>query len=111
MRALAKGIAHVSFTGGGIVLPARSPYDRQVLIEHVTHRVHTQGRVQVLVDDGRWMVHAHRGAAIGCARCGHVGDSVCYSDATGEVAYCVRCALGDRHGPLPEVHAHVRQAS
>lgn len=92
---LAQGIAHVSFAGGGIFLPARDPYDRQTLIEHVTQRVRAKGRVQVLVDDYRWMVQAgpaHRAAT--CAACGQAVDAACYSSMSNGAAYCVHCALG-----------------
>jgi hypothetical protein len=54
--AITKGIAHVSFPGGSMVLPARNPYDRQMLLEYVVNRAHARERVQVLVDDLRWMV-------------------------------------------------------
>ena len=112
MSALAKGIAHVSFTGGGIFLPARSPYDRQMLIEHVTTRARAQGVVQVLIDDDRWMVRTHRdGAAVCCARCGHSGESACYSDATGDAVCCPRCAFGDYREPAPAFLEQLRQAS
>ena len=30
-----KGIAHVSFQGGGLIVPAQTPYERQLLFEHV----------------------------------------------------------------------------
>lgn len=53
MQALSKGIVHISFAGGGLFLPARSPYDRQMLVEHVTDRVRCKGHLQVLTDDER----------------------------------------------------------
>lgn len=96
---LARGIAHVSFVGGGVFLPARDPYDRQTLIEHVTHRVRAKGRVQVLVDNHRWMVQAGatHGAAT-CAVCGHAVDAACYSSMSNGAAHCVHCALGGPTG-------------
>jgi hypothetical protein len=101
---LARGIAHVSFSGGGIFLPARDPYDRQTLIEHVIDRVHAKGCVQVLVDNHRWL--AQRGTAqVGrtCALCGQVTDAVCFSTTSSGAAYCVRCALG---GPTHLKQSH-----
>jgi len=95
MMELARGIAHVSFVGGGVFLPARDPYDRQTLIEHVTQRVRARGRVQVLVDNHRWLVQedaTHHAAT--CALCGQDVDAACYSNMSNGAAYCVQCALG-----------------
>lgn len=92
---LARGIAHVSFSGGGVFLPARDPYDRQTLIEHVMQRVRAKGRVQVLVDSQRWTVQRSL-PTLGttCAACGQAADVACYSNASSSVAYCPCCALG-----------------
>ncbi len=93
---LAGGIAHVSYPGGGLFLPARDPYDRQTLMEHVVQRLRSQGRVQVLVDKHRWIVQADAPQAHGvpCPACGQVTDAACYSATTDERGYCLRCALG-----------------
>jgi hypothetical protein len=97
MIGLAKGIAHLSFAGGGMFIPARSPYDRQLLAEHVLNRVRLKGSVQVLVDDRRWLVNLlrHRRAS-GCSRCGCSVTSVCSDAAADTVVYCVRCAFVQR---------------
>ena len=104
------GIAHVSFPGGGIFLPARSPYDRQMLVEHVNDRVRIKGQVQVLVDDRRWMVHLRRGSlAACCASCGDPADSACYATGHGDAAYCVHCAFGDDMQPVPSQREQARR--
>jgi len=88
------GIAHVSFLGGGIFLPSRTPYDRQVLVEQVTHSVRAQGRVQVLIDDQRWLVQRNRGpSARRCARCSTPIRAACCSIAGDRAAYCLCCAF------------------
>lgn len=95
MSLLAKGVAHVSFKGGGLCLPARSPYDRQVLVDEVKAHARTKGLVQILVDDDRWLVHAQRGrTGVQCSRCGGWADSACYSYEHGEAPHCVGCAIG-----------------
>lgn len=102
MTGLANGIAHVSFPGGGAFLPARSPYDRQMLIEHVAHRLHAEGRVQVLLDEQRWLVQSDRGAgAPHCAACACPVSVACYA-ATNGVAYCPKCAFGYDIDAQPE---------
>jgi hypothetical protein len=91
---LARGIAHVSFAGGGTFLPARSPYDRQLLAEHVSERVRTKGQVQVLMGDHLWMVLRNRSAAgTRCPRCGVAVTAACYFRGCGDVGYCITCAL------------------
>jgi hypothetical protein len=89
------GIAHISYRGGGLFVPARTPYDRQLLVEQVVERVRTKGQVQVLVDDQRWMVYSSGGAApLCCAGCGLSHTSACYSAVLDEAAFCVKCAFG-----------------
>jgi hypothetical protein len=95
MRQTAEGIAHVSFRGGGTFLPARTPYDRQILAEYVGAYLRGNGQVQVLIEGQRWMVHITRKPAVpSCLSCGCPADSACYSPADGGAVYCVKCALG-----------------
>ena len=96
-RILAQGIAHLSFPGGGSFLPARNPYDRQLLTEHVLHRVRASGQAQVLVNDQRWMVYVNlNGEALRCSVCGSRSDVACYSPSTDDVSFCATCAFSDR---------------
>lgn len=91
-----EGIAHVSFPGGGMFLPARSPYDRQILIEHIAARARANQPVQVLVDDLRWMVYVRSGRARAhCAACGCLLHSACYATALHDEGYCLACAFRD----------------
>jgi hypothetical protein len=90
-----KGIAHVSFLGGGMFVPASSPYDRQVLAEHVLNRTRQKGQVQVLINNQRWMVHRSLGPrSLCCTRCQSGIDAVCYLLPQNETPYCVCCAFG-----------------
>ncbi len=95
MSAMANGVAHISFVGGGVFLPARSPYDRQMLAEHIGERVQAKGQVQVLMGDRRWIIHRNRGPlAARCARCGMAAATACYTRGREEICYCVPCAFG-----------------
>ncbi len=109
MSAMAKGIAHVSFTGGGIFLPARSPYDRQLLAEHVRERVQAKGQVQVLMGDHLWMMHRHRGTTTYCAWCGEAASIACHFGGSGDACYCVACALEAEVEPAPAQCARERR--
>ncbi len=111
MSVLPKAIAHVSFPGGGMFLPARSPYDRQMLIEHIAYRVRSKGRVQVLLDEQRWMVQFNRGTSrLHCSSCDDAVDSTCHRAADDGVAYCLSCALGSASGLIPSFHVPHRHA-
>jgi len=104
------GIAHVSFAGGGIFLPARSPYDRQMLQEHIADRVRMKGQVQVLLDDRRWLVHRRHGpVTTGCASCGESMDATCRSTLSGGAGFCVHCAFGGDAEPLSSQRHEARK--
>jgi hypothetical protein len=105
----AKGIAHISFTGGGMFLPARNPYDREVLIEYVAHYAGLGSEVQILVDDQRWLVQPRRGQfALSCVGCGSIAEPPCCA-ADGGAVCCIKCALGG-HEPVPAQHQLQRDA-
>jgi hypothetical protein len=93
-----RGVAHISFSGGGVFLPARNPYDREILVEHVADRVRSKGEVQVALDDRCWSVSLSS-VGICCASCGHPLDSACYSPANGFAAFCVKCAFSEQVAP------------
>ncbi|MFI5397835.1 MAG: hypothetical protein ACHQ9S_20045 [Candidatus Binatia bacterium] len=105
---MSNGIAHISFSGGGVFLPARSPYDRQTLMEYVAHHLGAGRQVQVLVDDQRWLVRLKRRRPAGCcSQCATALESVSCSAANGEAAYCMKCALGGNAEPMsaqPALH-------
>jgi hypothetical protein len=111
-RDSAKGVAHVSFPGGSMFLPARSPYDPQVLIEHIVDRARAKERVQVLVDNLRWMVHLRRGPATAhCSACGCVLNSACYSTAEHGEAHCLGCAFGNHLAQIQPKQEPERRSS
>jgi|JRYF01.1.fsa_nt_gb hypothetical protein len=110
MSLLSRGIAHVSFKGGGICVPARSPYDRQLLAEQVMSQCRSKGTVQVLLDDDRWMVHTHIGAGpVYCVQCGRRSNSVCYSESHNGT-FCVACAVGEQTKATPPADLARREA-
>ena len=98
MIGLSPGVAHVSYKGGGLCVPARSPYDRQLLAEQVVYCTRTRGMVQVLVNDDRWLVHMPAsGPRDDCSGCGQRMDTAWHAPALGESAYCSKCALDHRN--------------
>jgi hypothetical protein len=94
------GIAHMFFRDGGTLLPASSPYDRQILIEYVTDRLRTAGAVEVRLEGRQWIVRMHDGDnGSWCACCGAAVHATCHAPADGPTAYCVTCAFGADEAP------------
>jgi len=88
------GIAHISSAGGGVFVPARTPYDRQMLVEHIAARVRSKGEVRVTVDARSWWVRLNRGVLSGCCtHCGQPLRAACYAAGLDGPAYCVSCAF------------------
>ena len=99
MRGVSNGIAHLSYPGGGLFLPARNAYDRQMVAELAVERVRTRGLVQILIDNKRWLVQwtdDRRNRR--CAACGRTVGAVRIRAAGDRAMYCVQCAVfGARH--------------
>lgn len=91
MTSTAKGIAHVSFPGGGVFLPTRSATDRHQLIKYVDAHLRASARVQVLLGNQRWV--ARTAAGVRCERCDGAVERALASP-TERATYCVSCALG-----------------
>jgi hypothetical protein len=91
---MAANTAHITFSGGGMVISAATPYERQVLIEHVLGHVRSKRHIQVQADRRRWVVElADEGKPTVCAHCERrIFDAVCRSHLA-ETPYCVVCAL------------------
>lgn len=114
MSTLANGIAHVSFPGGSVFLPARTPYDRETLVEYIDHTVHVNGRVQVLLADQRWLASLgrHDAAAADCAGCRRTLAVACYAASSASVTpYCPGCAFAADTEPVLRDYDARRQAS
>ncbi len=90
MHSTAKGIAHVSFPGGGVFLPARSASDRHRLITYVDRHLRASSRVQVLIGAQRWV--AYSVAGVRCDRCDGAVERALLCAAQG-APYCTSCAL------------------
>lgn len=91
------GAAHVTFAGGGIVLPAREPYDREVLVDHVTERVGRKGIVRVVIDGRTWNVRRIDDTVPApCTRCRGPLNGSCYATTPGDARRCLRCAFVGR---------------
>jgi hypothetical protein len=93
-------IARIHMDGGALLLPARTPYEREVVFDHVRHRLRLHGSVQLEMNGRRCrieLVAASAGAC--CAGCG--GRISRFACKLGAQMLCVDCALkaaGSRPG-------------
>jgi len=93
-------------------VPARNPYDRQLLVEHVAERARAKGNVQVTVDDRCWSVYLNRAAMTAwCSACGRSLEATCSSSVHDGPTFCLNCAFGERaasaHAQTPVAHHRV----
>ncbi len=84
-------VAHVSYVGGGIFLPDHGPENRRTIIEYVARLTRSKQKVQILLDNERWLVQS--GAHVCCAGCQLATDTSCREAAKEAEIYCLRCAL------------------
>lgn len=76
-------------------LPARTPYDRQTLVEHILDRVHSKHRVQVLLHNQRWWIDRLDLKTRRCSNCNHRLDAAVYEPQQKDRLRCVACVFGD----------------
>jgi hypothetical protein len=86
--------ALITFVGGGLLLPARTPYDRQVLREHVLNRARNVEQLQVKVGRKTWLVdRPHEQRPLVCGLCKRQLTVAALHAPPSENVYCVACAL------------------
>ena len=71
-------IAHLSFKGGGLILPAYTPYDRQLLVECVEATTKRHGNLQLEVDGRHWTIRRSNGLLPTCVSCSQWPDDLTY---------------------------------
>jgi hypothetical protein len=85
-------VAHVSYPGGGVFLPDHGPGNRHTIMEYVERLVRSKHRVQILLDNQRWLVQPSEQAS--CAACDLATKTACREANKDGELYCLRCALG-----------------
>ena len=84
-------IAHISFKGGGLFVPARTPYDREQLVEHVEACTNRHGCILLEVNLLQWTISVSNGLRAVCASCSKWPDQFTYpSGSSGRLS--VVCA-------------------
>ncbi len=90
-------VAHISYVGGGMFLPDHGPGDRHTIIEYVIRLIRSKQKVQVLLENQRWLVHS--GALVRCANCDLLTSTGCHEATKDHERYCLNCALGYTSSP------------
>ncbi len=73
-----RNIAYLSFAGGGLIVPLHTPYERELLIEHVEASTKRYGRIRLAVNGRGWTISVKKGAGIVCALCSQWPDNLAY---------------------------------
>jgi hypothetical protein len=90
--------ARISFPGGGLVVPAHTPYERQQLLEHVRGCLRRAGTVRVRLDCTTWLVEWPDSGRPVCGGCGQpIRHAVSHRSGKAGVPYCLTCALARPH--------------
>jgi hypothetical protein len=90
-----KSVAHISFEGGGLIVPAQTPYERELLFEHVEVSTKRHGCVQLDVNRAHWTISLRNGDREACAACSRCLDSLIYR-FEGQIL-CGQCARRALH--------------
>ncbi len=86
-------VAHVHDASGTLVLPARSPYDRQMLREHVERRIGRGAKLTLGLHGTRWTVTPCAATDSRCATCTQFLGRVRCSRRNETTATCLDCAM------------------
>jgi hypothetical protein len=89
-----KGVARISFQGGALFIPVKTPYERELLFEHVDLYTKRHGQVRIEFNRREWVVSAVNGEQLmRCSACGRRLDALTY--AMGGRTLCAPCARRD----------------
>lgn len=89
-----KGVARISFPGGALFVPAKTPYDRELLFESLDLYARRHGTVRVELNRRQMTVTRSNGPQpLTCAACDRPLDLLTY--ALGSRTLCGDCARRD----------------
>jgi hypothetical protein len=84
-----KTVAQISFRGGGLVVPARDQYDREVAFEHAEAYARRHGRVRLELNGNTMLIGLNGTSGHTCGSCGDVLGLLTYDLGTRHL--CARC--------------------
>ena len=71
-------IARLSFAGGGMILPVRTSYECELLVEHVEAYARRHGHLRLDIDRRRWTIRTSTGFRPVCVSCSQWPDGLAY---------------------------------
>lgn len=84
-----KTVAQISFQGGGLVVPARDQYDREVAFEHAEAYARRHGHVRLDLDGDTMLIGLNGTSGHICSSCEVVLGLLTYT--FGHRYLCARC--------------------
>ncbi len=73
-----RDIAYLSVTGGGLIVPLHTPYERELLVEHVEASTKRYGRVRLALNRRGWTISVNKGTGNVCALCSQWPENLTY---------------------------------
>jgi hypothetical protein len=86
------GTAHISFAGGGLILPAYTPYDRELVFEHIEASAKQHAHMELSAKGRHWTISVRSARHETCFRCSRSLRDLAYR-GNGQ-NFCARC-VGD----------------
>lgn len=90
-----KTVAQISFRGGGLVVPARDRYDREVAFEHAEAYARRHGRVRLELNGNTMMIGLNGTSGHTCSNCSDTLGLLTYD--LGARHLCARCVRSVAH--------------
>lgn len=85
--------AQVQGVSGTFLVPAHTPYERQILREHLARRVGHRSPLTLGMHGKRWIITRDNSTSSRCASCAQaVGRLSCHQDDGGYTT-CIDCAM------------------
>jgi hypothetical protein len=84
-----KSVAQISFRGGGLVVPARDRYDREVAFEHAEVYARRHGRVRLELNGNTMLIGLNGTSGHTCSTCSETLGLLTYDLGTRHL--CARC--------------------
>lgn len=88
-----KGVARISFHGGALFIPVKTPYERELFFEHIDLYTKRHGNVRFELDRQEWSVSIAGDRARTCSSCQRRLDALTY--ALGGRTVCGQCVRRD----------------
>ncbi len=86
--------AHVMFGNGGLVLPNRTPYERQILQDYVVDQAHHTDKLRIRIGRMLWVAERPRDdRPMVCVHCRRPLKVAALHASGSEATYCAACAL------------------